>query len=124
MPQAKKANRGEKLSFPREERELKGWICDHRQQGYVVTCGTIRMKVKQLINNELFRASVGWYTHFMHCNKLVLQQKIKICQRLPIDLKDKNILTPMKKAPKCMMRHEQTQQMVSKDSGDDQFLGF
>jgi len=44
-------------SFSQEEREMKDWICNHRQQGYVVTRGAIRMKAKQMINNELFHAS-------------------------------------------------------------------
>ena len=57
MPQAKKAGRVGKPSFPQKELALKYWICDHRQQRYVVTCGIIRMKVKQMINNESFRAS-------------------------------------------------------------------
>ena len=52
MPRAKKAHRGRKSSFLQEERELKDWICDHRQQGYVVTHGAIRMKAKQMINDE------------------------------------------------------------------------
>ena len=44
MPQAKKARRGRKSSFLQEERELKDWIFDHRQQGYVVTCGVLEWK--------------------------------------------------------------------------------
>jgi len=61
MPQMKKACRGGKPSLPQEERELKDWIGNHRQQSYVVTRGTIRMKVKQKINNESFCASsLSW----------------------------------------------------------------
>ena len=89
MPRAKKARRGRKSSFLQEERELKDLICDHRQQGYVVTWGTIRMKAKQIINDKSFLASAGWCTRFMWRNKLALQQKTKICQRLPADLKKK-----------------------------------
>ena len=62
MPRAKKARRGRKSSFLQEERELKDWICDHRQQGYAVIHGTIRMKANQVINNESFLASAGWCT--------------------------------------------------------------
>jgi hypothetical protein len=72
MPRAKKARRGRKSSFLQEERELKDWIFDHRQRGYVVTCGAIRMKAKQIINDEPFIASDEWCTHFMQHNKLVL----------------------------------------------------
>jgi len=64
MPRVKKACR--RAIFPQKERDLKDWICDHRQQGYVVTCGAIRMKAKQKINNELFHASAGWCTHSFH----------------------------------------------------------
>ena len=85
MPQAKKACRGRKSSFLQEERELKDWIYDHRQHGYVVNHGTIRMKAKQIINDESFLASA----RFMQCNKLVLRQKTKICQRLHADLEEK-----------------------------------
>jgi len=88
MPRAKKACRGRKSSFL-QERELKDWICDHRQQGYVFTHGAIRMKAKQIINDELFLVSAGWCTCFMRHNKLVLQQKTKICQCLPTDLEEK-----------------------------------
>ena len=34
--------------------------------------GTIRMKAKQIINDEPFIASDEWCTHFMQHNKLVL----------------------------------------------------
>ena len=44
MPRAKKAHRESKSSFLQEEREVKDWLCDHRQQGYVVARGAIRMK--------------------------------------------------------------------------------
>ena len=57
IARVKKALRGGNPSFPQEERELKDWICNHRQQGYVVTCDTIRIKAKLMINSESFHAS-------------------------------------------------------------------
>ena len=42
----KKASRGGKPTFPQEEKQIKEWISAHRQQGYIVTRGTIRMKAK------------------------------------------------------------------------------
>ncbi|KAK2142220.1 hypothetical protein LSH36_983g00068 [Paralvinella palmiformis] len=78
MPRTKKARRGGKPSFLQEERELKDWICDSRQHGYVVTRGAIRTKAKEIINNKSFCASPGWCTRFMRRNKLVLCGKTKI----------------------------------------------
>ena len=89
LPRSKKARREGKPSFPQEEKLIKEWICEHRQQGYIVTRGAIHMKAKELIVHESFSASAGWCTRFMTRNKLVLRQKTKICQRLPADLEEK-----------------------------------
>ena len=43
LPRSKKARRGGEPSFPQEEKLIKEWIFPHRQQGYIVTRGAIRM---------------------------------------------------------------------------------
>ena len=89
MPRTKKARRGYKPAFPREEQELQSWVLDLRQNGYIVTRGAIRMKAKELIQHPDFKASAGWCTRFMRRHQLTIRQKTKICQKLPADLDDK-----------------------------------
>ena len=47
LPRSKKARRGGKPSFPQEEKLIKEWVCEHRQEGYIVTRGSIRMKAHE-----------------------------------------------------------------------------
>jgi len=99
---SKEGMQREEIFIFQEEWELKDRIFKYRQQGYVVTSDAIRMKVKQIINDESFLASAGWCTHFMWRNKLVLRQKTKICQCLPTYLE----ITVKTTSFQCFMIHQ------------------
>ena len=91
MPRHKKARRGQQTAFVTEENDLKNWIINLRQDGYIVTRSAIRLKAKELITDPSFKASAGWCTRFMCRHRLTIRQKTKICQKLPADLDDKII---------------------------------
>ena len=89
LPRGKKACRGLKTQFIREEQQLKDWLMSLRQSGYIVTRAAIRVKAKEFILNPSFKASAGWCTRFMRRNNLTIRQRTKISQKLPEDLEEK-----------------------------------
>ena len=48
MPKTKRAKRGDIPSFPELENEINEWVLDQRQNGYIVTRGSIRFRALQL----------------------------------------------------------------------------
>ena len=69
MPKAKCADRGRACSWPNLEENLKKWILDQRQSGFIVTRNAIRLKAKTLAKAEKlteFQASASWCTRFMN----------------------------------------------------------
>ena len=98
MPKTKRAKQGDLPSFPELENEINEWVLSQRQNGYVVTSGSIRFRALQLKKSEKyqnqtdissFKASAGWCSRFMNRNSLTLRQRTKIAQKLPAVLEDK-----------------------------------
>ena len=89
LPKTKKANRGRKAQFIREEQQLKEWVLSLRQSGFIVTRGAIRVKAKEIIQDPVFKASANWCTRFMRRNNLTIRQRTKISQKLPEELEEK-----------------------------------
>lgn len=84
LPKNKCADRGKPCLWPDLEREVRNWIDNQRQSGYIVTRNLIRLQARSY-------ASVGWLNWFMKRNGLVLRQKTKISQKLPHDFENKII---------------------------------
>jgi transposase-like protein len=59
IPRSKKACRGLKTQFVREEKQLKEWLISLRQSGYIVTRAAIRLKAKEFIQNPRSRRPLG-----------------------------------------------------------------
>lgn len=77
------------------EMALNAWVCDNRQNGYIVTRNAIRIKAKILAKErkfqvpDTFKASAGWCNRFMRRNNLSIRQRTHIAQKLPKDLEIK-----------------------------------
>ena len=80
--------RGETIISPRRETDQR---VDMRTPSTRLYCyaGRYLHESKNLIAHKSLRASAGCCTRFMNCNKLVLRQKTKICQRFSTDLEEK-----------------------------------
>src|SRR6218665_1265677 len=98
MPFAKRARRGNVSSFPELEVELNEWILCQRQDGYIVTRDSIRLRAVQLKKTDKYKnlpgmatflASSGWCSRFMERHSLTLRQRTKIAQKLPAVLEEK-----------------------------------
>src|SRR6218665_813150 len=88
IPSTQLCLRGGKSSFPELEVELNEWILSQRQEGYIITRESIRLravelketdKYKDLPGMDTFLASIGWVSRFMkrHASK----QQTKIAQK-------------------------------------------
>jgi len=95
LPKPKKALRFGLSLFSRLERGLNDWILECRQNGYMVTRSSIRIRALQMAREEKFltidgitefKASAGWCTRFMNRYELCLRQRTKIAQKLPKEL--------------------------------------
>ena len=87
LPKTKCADRGRKCQWPELEKKVVEWVKENRKSGLAVTRNLIRLHAKktaQQMNIDNFLVSSGWCTRFMKRNKLVLRQKTKISQRLPM----------------------------------------
>ena len=95
LPKTKKTRRDDVASFPELEVALNNWVLECRQNGFIVTWTSIRLRAFRLskksmsTSSAVFVASAGWCTHFMNRYGLVLWQKTKITQKLPADLEAK-----------------------------------
>ena len=92
MPKKKCAMRGLKCKWPALENTLKLWVEDLRRKGLIVTRNAIRLKAKDIANEQniaIFTATRSWCSRFMKRNNLVLRNKTKIAQKLPADLEEK-----------------------------------
>uniref|UniRef100_A0A8C4RZL7 HTH CENPB-type domain-containing protein n=1 Tax=Erpetoichthys calabaricus TaxID=27687 RepID=A0A8C4RZL7_ERPCA len=100
MPKSKKALRFGLSPFSGLEKDLNDWIVECRQNGYIVTRSSIRLRALQLAKEEKyltidgkpllkFQALAGWCTRFMNRYGLCLRQRTKIAQKLPKDLEEK-----------------------------------
>src|SRR6218665_145250 len=98
MPKTKRARRGDVSSFPELEVELNEWVLSQRQNGYIVTRDSIRLRAVQLKKTDKYKnqpgmatflASSGWCSRFMDRHSLTLRQRTKIAQKLPAVLEDK-----------------------------------
>ncbi|XP_067947275.1 uncharacterized protein [Watersipora subatra] len=84
MPRHKKARRGLQTSFLNEENELKNWILNLRQEGYIVTRSAIRLKAKELIADPSFKASAGW------CGLISVLQPLDVSLNHPFKCRVRN----------------------------------
>lgn len=98
MPKTKRARRGNVSSFPELEVELNEWILSQRQDGYIITRDSIRLRAIQLKKTDKYKnspgmatflASAGWCSRFMERHSLTLRQRTKIAQKLPAVLEEK-----------------------------------
>ena len=98
IPKTKCARRGKMPPFSDLENEINEWVLEQRQNGFIVTRGSIRFRALQLKKSEkyqnlpdisTFKASPGWCSRFMNRNSLTLRQRTKIAQKLPAVLEEK-----------------------------------
>ena len=95
MPWSKKACRGLHSAHPKLEAALFEWVMEHRNNGYAVSCTSIRLqalrmkKLGEYNTSTTFFASAGWCTRFIERHGLTLRQWTKLSQKLPADLEAK-----------------------------------
>ncbi|KAG7166740.1 Pogo transposable element-like 1 [Homarus americanus] len=94
IPRTKCALRRGKQQWPELEEKLLEWVNEIRESGYVITGNAICIYAMKLAKSNPdtgkdFKATRGWCSHFMNRKGLVLRQKSKIAQKLPLDLESK-----------------------------------
>lgn len=94
MPKTKCAMRSGTCRWPELEKYLEEWVLTLRQNGYTVLRNAIRVEAVKWgkAHPEAsidFKGTANWCSRFMKRKNLVLRQKTKIAQKLPVDLADK-----------------------------------
>ena len=98
MPNTKRARRGDVASFPALLEEVKEWVLEQRQNGFIVTRGSLRLRALELKKSDKYKnmpgmgtflVSAGWCSRFMQRHQLTLRQRTNIAQKFPPQLADK-----------------------------------
>ena len=87
MPNTKRMRRGDVASFPELEEEVKDWVVEQRQNGFIVTRESLRLRALQLKKSDKYKnvlgmatflVSAGWCSRFMERHQLTLRQRTNI----------------------------------------------
>lgn len=94
LPKTKCALRRGQAQWPEMEELIFSKVSEMRKNGFVVTRNMIRGEaIKWAFDHrektKSFKASNNWCSRFLKRHNLVLRQKTKIAQKLPVDLEDK-----------------------------------
>ena len=89
QPKKKKACRGLSPPHAADEQQLLDWVMQHRQNGYMITRGAIKIQAQRSFKDKHFKASAGWCNSFMNRHGLSIRARTKISQKLSAELDDK-----------------------------------
>lgn len=115
MPRNKCALRTGITKWPVLEESVTNWVLENRQNGFIVTRNSVRLFAlqwakKNADESQDFKATLSWCGRFMTRNNLVLREKTKISQSLPVDLDTKLIsfqkyIIDLRKQKNYLMSH-------------------